>query len=111
MAMDSARINALYAQNAALRSKVNALEGTVVRDQSWVPPNVDRDLLYDEPYVNAVYNPRPDDDGGDDDDWPGFFGTIWIFIKWCFMFCVVVVALIIIVSILRHVFFVKRWNY
>ncbi len=58
--MDQARLNEMYAQNAGLRARVAALEAQkITRDPTYMPPNVDPDLAYNDSYVNAVYNPRP----------------------------------------------------
>lgn len=60
MSMDAVRLNSMYAQNADLRMRVDALERQgVPRDVTYTPKNVDPDLMFDEGYVNAVYNPKP----------------------------------------------------
>jgi hypothetical protein len=58
--MDQARLSNLYAQNAGLQAKVLALESKgIPRDPTYMPKNVDPDLIYNDSYVNAVYNPTP----------------------------------------------------
>lgn len=58
--MDQARLNAMYAQNAGLQARVAALEAQRVPvNPTYVPPNVDPDLTYNDNYVNAAYNPQP----------------------------------------------------
>lgn len=58
--MDQARLNEMYAQNAGLRAKVAALEAQkLARDPTYMPPNVDPDLAYNDAYVNAAFNPHP----------------------------------------------------
>ncbi|MFA9198909.1 MAG: hypothetical protein ACEQSO_05625 [Aquirufa sp.] len=58
--MDQARLSAMYAQNAGLQARVAALEAQRIPvNQTYVPPNVDPDLAYNDNYVNAAYNPQP----------------------------------------------------
>ncbi len=60
MSMDRARLDAMYAQNADLRARVANLERQgIPRDVTYTPRGVDPDLMYDDNYVTAVYNPRP----------------------------------------------------
>jgi hypothetical protein len=60
MSMDQARLNAMYAQNADLRARVAALERQgIPRDVTYTPRGVDADMMYDDGYVNACWNPRP----------------------------------------------------
>jgi hypothetical protein len=55
---DSARVDAIYKENAQLKAKVDALSNTP-RDPTWNPSGVDADLLYNQNYVNASFNPKP----------------------------------------------------
>jgi len=58
--MDEQRYRDLLARDAQLEARVRQLEaeGRPV-DPSYVPPGVERDLIYTDDYVNAVYNPQP----------------------------------------------------
>jgi len=55
---DSARVDAIYRENAQLKARVDALNNTP-KDPTWTPSGVDPDILYDEKYVNASFNPKP----------------------------------------------------
>jgi hypothetical protein len=94
-AMDQARYNAMLAQNAALSARVSQLEAqNTARDPSYVPPNFQqRDLMYTDNYVQAVYNPQP----------RHTFGHVaWLLVKWLMM-------LAFIMFLIWLVFF-KRWG-
>jgi hypothetical protein len=58
--MDPVRYNDLLAKNAELSARVKALETQkVVPDPSFKPAGMeDRDMMYDDNYVNAVVNPQ-----------------------------------------------------
>jgi hypothetical protein len=105
MTMDSARLQALYAQNAGLQAKVAALEAQkVARDPTYTPTGVDPDLLYNDGYVNAIYNPAPKmvkhyEYGPDG---VGF----WTVMKWIFYTVLICVAAWVIVYLL----FIKRFS-
>ncbi len=97
MSMDRARLDSMYAQNADLRARVAALERQgVPRDPTYTPRGVDADLMYDDGYVNAVYNPRPKtvdeyeydnaSSGG-----PTIHG-VGVFFKWVLIVVVVIIA-------------------
>lgn len=80
--MDQARLNAMYAQNGELRARVAALEKQgVVRDATYTPSGVDPDLMYDDNYVNAVYNPVPKEKE-EGTDWHLF----WKIMRWVFVY-------------------------
>lgn len=118
--MDRARVDALYAQNAALRARVAALESQkLARDPAWVPTGIDRDLMYDPAYVDAAYNPHPrmqtEYEYEDDDDGPTmtageFFGAIWFLIRWAFYIAVAIAVVLGVLWCVRYFLFVKRWN-
>jgi len=59
--MDAARYNELLGRNAELRARVAALEAQKVPvDPTFKPAGMtDRDMMYDDNFVNAVYNPAP----------------------------------------------------
>ena len=56
--MDSARYQAMLAKDAQLEARIKQLErqGTKA-DPTYVPKGMDRDLMYSNDYVDAVYNP------------------------------------------------------
>jgi hypothetical protein len=103
LSMDQARLNALYAQNADLKARVAALERQgIPRDVTYTPRNVDADVMYNDNYVNAVYNPQPkvQDQYEYDDDSPVVVShgsgaghvLIWIFL-WIPLMCLGVFCL------------------
>jgi hypothetical protein len=56
--MDRARYNDLLNRNASLAARVNQLEeNKVVRDTSFTPPGIDPDLMYNDNYLDAAFNP------------------------------------------------------
>lgn len=110
LTMDQARINAMYAQNAALRSKVAAMEAQQMqRDPGWIPPGIDRDLIYDDDYVDAVYNPQSQSVTEYHYDGRGFWSALWGFCKWCFYIVLTLVIMCAIIKLLQYVLFVRRW--
>lgn len=60
--MDDARYRDLLARNQALETKVNELEAQKLpRDPTYRPPGLsDPDLMYNDDYVEAAYNPTPE---------------------------------------------------
>ena len=85
MRQDPARLNYLYSQNAELKARVAALERQgIPRDETYTPRGVDPDIMYNDGYVNAVYNPRPKevDHYEYDDAGESHVGTalLWIFV-------------------------------
>lgn len=83
--MDQARLNAMYADNAGLRAKVAALEAQkIARDPTYMPPNVDPDLAYNEAYVNAAYNPHPKTVTEYEYDHSG--PSVWLVLRWIFIY-------------------------
>jgi hypothetical protein len=58
--MDPARYQALVANDQQLEARVEQLESQQApRDPSYVPPGVDRDLMYSDHYVSQTYSNRP----------------------------------------------------
>jgi len=103
--MDAARLQYLYAQNAGLQAKVNAREAQKLsRDPSYVPMGMERDLLYSDEYVDAVYNPSPR--MVDVEREPISFHGFWVFLKWCFFLVVIAVVLYGVC----YVLFIHRWG-
>jgi hypothetical protein len=101
LSMDQARLNALYAQNAQLKAQVAALERQgIPRDVNYTPRNVETDMMYNDSYVTAVYNPQPKvvDEYEYDDDVVYSHGSgvghvlVWIFF-WIPLMCLGVFCL------------------
>lgn len=88
LSMDQARLNSMYAQNTELRARVAAMERQgIPRDVTYTPRNVDPDIMYNDNYVNAVYNPQPKMvDNYEYEDAPVHHGSgighvlLWIFV-------------------------------
>jgi hypothetical protein len=58
--MDQQRYRDLLTRDAQLEGRIRQLEAEARPvDPTYVPPGVDRDLVYTDDYVNAVYNPQP----------------------------------------------------
>jgi hypothetical protein len=58
--MDAARYQALLASDQQLQARVAQLEAQQpARDPNYVPPGMDRDLMYSDRYVANAYNNRP----------------------------------------------------
>ena len=58
--MDPARYQALVANDQQLATRVEQLEAQQApRDPSYVPPGVDRDLMYSDRHVEQLYSNRP----------------------------------------------------
>ena len=58
--MDPARYQALVAENQQLESRIAQLETQQVpRDPNYVPPGLDRDLMYSDKHVAQAYSNRP----------------------------------------------------
>jgi hypothetical protein len=58
--MDPERYQALVTQNQELEQRVEQLEtNQAPRDPSYVPPGLDRDLMYSERAVEHAYSNRP----------------------------------------------------
>ena len=58
--MDPARYQVLVADNQDLHARVAQLEAQQVpRDPNYVPPGLDRDLMYSDRHVKQVYSNRP----------------------------------------------------
>lgn len=88
-AMDSARVESLYAKNADLRARVKALEDKKVPiDETYAPEGVDRDLLYSQGFVDAAFNPQPKEvteyryRTGLSCGWVWI--ALWVLVKWLF---------------------------
>jgi hypothetical protein len=58
--MDPARYEALMERDQQLETRVAELEAQQVpRDQNYVPPGLDHDLMYSDNYVEHAYSNRP----------------------------------------------------
>ncbi len=58
--MDPARYDALMATDQQLETRVAQLEAQQApRDATYVPPGIDRDLMYSDQYVTHNYHNRP----------------------------------------------------
>ena len=58
--MDPARYQALVANDAQLEARVQTLEAQQApRDPNYVPPGLDRDLMYSDQYLARSYTNRP----------------------------------------------------
>ena len=58
--MDPARYDALLATDAQLQARVAQLEAQqAARNPNYVPPGLDRDLMYSDQYVKRAYSNRP----------------------------------------------------
>jgi hypothetical protein len=82
--MDPARYHALVAADQQLEARVAELEAQQApRDAGYVPPGVDRDLMYSDHYVATAYSNRPTQ-GGVITFWliavPAAIGACWFFI-------------------------------
>jgi hypothetical protein len=89
--MDEARYREMVKRNAKLEERVKELEKEQVKkDPAYVPEGVDRDLMYDDRYVEAAYNPQPPPRGS------------WTFLK----------ILLIVGGIAFAIWlvFIKRWG-
>jgi hypothetical protein len=98
--MDDLRYRELLSHDQQLEARIRELEAKgITRDPTYVPPGMDSDLMYDDGFVEAVYNPTT---------------TIRVtggsraghFMRSCFMVLMVLGALFLIVWII----FVKRWG-
>lgn len=92
--MDAERLKNLYASNADLKAKVEALEKQgVAKDETWSPSGVDPDLQYSDEYVDAVYNPgvKPEHSYN-----PGVNPEHSALGNFCMGFCIVVIFLVVI---------------
>jgi hypothetical protein len=59
--MDDARYRELVRDNSQLEARIKELEAKgTQRDSNWVPPELKPDLMYNQKYVDAVFNPQPD---------------------------------------------------
>jgi hypothetical protein len=62
--MDDARYRALVYQDLELENRVQQLEQRQIAvDPNYVPPNMDRDLMYSDKYVDRAYATRPTHNG------------------------------------------------
>jgi hypothetical protein len=82
--MDPARYQALVASDQQLQARVEQLEAQQVsRDTNYVPPGLDRDLMYSDGFVAHAYNNRPTT-AGVAAFWllgvPTAIGVSWLFI-------------------------------
>lgn len=91
--MDAARYRDLLAHDAQLEARLHQLEAErVARDPTYVPAGMqERDLMYSDDYVTAVYNPQPR---------TGY--VLWVLLKIFFV--------ISILALVTWLVFVKRWG-
>jgi hypothetical protein len=92
---------------------VAALAGTR-RDSSWCPPGVDNDLLYDDGYVTAAFNPTPQEITEHHVTaltWGGFWHGVWVTVKWVFYLATAVILVAVVCKVVNHLLFVKRWDF
>lgn len=107
LSMDQARLNALYAQNAGLQARVQALEAQkLARDPTYMPAGVDPDLAYNDGYVNGCFNPHPKDvdEYEYDDDGNSWAGSWWAWV------CLWTPLLILAFLFIFWLIFVFRWD-
>lgn len=115
--MDPARYNDLLARNADLAARVRQLESAnLPPDPAYVPPGVERDLLYADDYVDAVYNPEPGvtpvvpPEGGTGGAYApvdsGRGSGIGRFFFWVFLLALIACSVWLVVWLV----FYKRWN-
>jgi len=109
--MDQSRLNALYAQNAQLQAEVAALAARGVPvDSTYTPPGVSPDLMYNDRYVNAAYNPQPISNYGYNYPQQSYysgpsFGTVLL---WMFVY---LPLMLLVVYGMIYLMFIKRYNY
>ncbi len=92
--MDQSRYREMCAKDAQLDARVRQLEAQkVARDPNYTPKNMEPDLMYNNDYVDAVYNPKGTD--SDDDDDSGITG--WGVLKFMFFTTVIVGVIVFVV--------------
>lgn len=100
--VDAARREALYAQNAALRGKVAALEAQgVTPDPAWVPPDTDADLMYDRGFVDAAYNPA-------EPPTRFWYYVGWV-VRWLVLFPILLLSVAGLLLYVYHLLFVQKF--
>lgn len=58
--IDDARYHDLLARDANLEARIRQMEAqNLPRDPTYRPNQIDPDLMYSDPYVDAIYNPQP----------------------------------------------------
>ena len=103
--MDVARMNYLYAQNANLRARVQALEAQkLARDPTYTPAGVDADMAYNDGYVNAVYNPRPK--MVNEYEYAASSAVGWVLL---WIFVIIPLGCLVLWGI-AYLLFIKRWS-
>jgi hypothetical protein len=106
--MDRARVRDLYAKNADLEAKVNALQKSGLKAiPTWYPDGVEPDLVYNDDYITATYNPKPRvvTHTYSGPTWGGFWFGVWVCIKWTF--CIVLT--LALVWLLIYLLFERRY--
>jgi hypothetical protein len=84
--MDSARYQALLAQDARLETRIRQLEAEkAARDPNYLPAGIDADLQYTDDYVHAVYNPHAESRVPAN----GLWTVLWIFAGGAVLFAVI----------------------
>ncbi len=116
--MEQARIRDLYARNTQLEAQVAAMRARGVKaDPTWYPAGFnDPDLLYNEDYVDATYNPHPkevteytysDYDGPTFDE---FINGVWVLIKWIFYIAVAIFLSCLVIRLFSYLLFERRYG-
>lgn len=89
----------MLAKDAQLEARIRHLETrNVTRDSTYVPKEMDPDLMYTNNYVDAVYNPNPTSQIGSN-----VIGIIVRVILWIMAICAVV-------AVVYFVFFYRGWR-
>lgn len=92
--VDQSRYNEALAQNAALKTQIMMLEQQkVTADPNYVPPGIDKDLMYDDEYVQNVYNTQNQI-------------SFWLVIK----YTLYVAIPCLIIYIIVYLVFIKDWK-
>ena len=89
--MDRARWDSAMRDNAELRARVAALEQQKVNvSHDYVPNGIDKDLMYNDDYVSAVYNPSPVESGSN-----SLLVTFFLIVSFVLIVCLVIWAVFI----------------
>ncbi len=95
--IDEGRYREMLRRDAQLEARVKQLEAEkVARDPAHVPAGVDRDLMYEDAYVDAVVNPQPAPAP------PAKAKRSWTFLK--------VFLIVGVVAFAIWLVFIKRWG-
>lgn len=93
--MDQARYNEMLARDSQLRAEIEALKAqNIARDPSYVPPQMadNPDVMFDKEFVEASYNPEPQQSGS----------YIWGFL------CITITIVLIMTGV--YFMFIKEYN-